>query len=238
MPLKENKSPEHLAIIQDGNRRYALKHGHSAYRGHEQGVETTEKVLQLSKEAGINQLTVYAFSTENFRRDESELNDLFELFKSEFNQIPKDERIHENKIRVRAIGDLKLLPKDVREAIRRAEESTKNYDEFYFNIALAYGSKKEITDSIRLLSQKIRKGKIKIDQINEENFFKHLYPHSDEKTIPKIDLLIRTGGEKRLSNFLLWRTTNTIVYFSDVYWPNFGEKEFKKALTRYEKLSM
>ncbi|PTD94679.1 di-trans,poly-cis-decaprenylcistransferase [archaeon SCG-AAA382B04] len=235
--LDKTEPPTHLAIIQDGNRRYALQKGHSAYKGHEEGVETTEKILQLSKEAGIKNLTVYAFSTENFRRNESELNDLFELFKKEFERIPTNERIHENEIKIRVIGDLDLMSEEVREAVRKAEKSTEDYDNFNFNIALAYGGKREIRDSIKLLSKKIKQGKLKASEIDEKTFLKHLYPHNpSNEIIPEIDLLIRTGGEKRLSNFLLWRSINATVYFSDVYWPAFGEKEFKKALARYHKL--
>ncbi len=237
MAYKTKPVPNHLAIIQDGNRRYALKEGNSAYKGHEQGVETTEKVLNLCKETDIKHLTVYAFSTENFKRNESELKDLFNLFTKEFNKIPKDQRIHRNKIRVRSIGRVDLLPNQVKEAIKKAEKSTKDYDNFYFNIAIAYGSRKEITDSIKKIIKDLNEDKKTIEEIKKE-FTEYLYPHHlrDKEPLPEVDLLIRTGGEKRLSNFLLWRTTDAVVYFTDVYWPEFDEKEFKKALSRYQKL--
>lgn len=229
--------PKHIAIIQDGNRRYALKNGHPAYKGHEEGVKTTEKILQLSKEAGIKNLTVYAFSTENFKRTKSELNDLFSLFKKEFNKIPKDKRIHENEIRVRTIGNIDLLPKEVQDAVKKAEKSTKDYERFYFNIALTYGGKKEIIDSIKMLAKKMKQNKLQIENLDKKTFHKHLYPHHLNEKLPKVDLLIRTGGEKRLSNFLLWRATNSIAYFTDVYWPEFGEREFKKAISKYAELT-
>lgn len=235
MSLKQEPVPNHLAIIQDGNRRYALKRGHSAYRGHEEGVEATEKVLELCRETKINHLTVYAFSTENFKRDKQELNDLFSLFEEEFKKIPEDQRIHENNIRVRAIGRVDLLPENVRKAIKKAEESTKNYNDLYFNVAIAYGGQKELTDSIK---ENLKHSKKKKNELNLKDIEKNLYPHHlNEEPLPDVDLLIRTGKEKRISNFLLWRTRDSVIYFSNKYWPEFDEKEFKKALNRYKEVS-
>lgn len=236
MSLKQKPTPNHLAIIQDGNRRYAQKNGHSAYKGHKKGVEATERILELCRETEIKHLTVYAFSTENFKREKEELDDLFKLFKKQFNKIQEDKRIHRNEIRLRAIGRIDLLPEDVKEAIRKAEEATRDYNNFYFNIAIAYGSQKEIADSIKKKIKEPKKEEKKFKK--KEEFTENLYPHHlEEETLPEVDLLIRTGKEKRLSNFLLWRSKNSVVYFSGKYWPEFGEKELKKALTEYRKLN-
>ncbi|OUJ18116.1 Undecaprenyl pyrophosphate synthase UppS [Methanonatronarchaeum thermophilum] len=232
------ENPNHVAIIQDGNRRYAYRRGNSAYKGHKEGVTTTKKILELSGKLGIKHLTIYALSTENLNRDPSELKDLFKLFKKEFNNIVDNPRIHKNEVRVRVIGKTELLPKKVKKAIDKAEKATQNYSKHYLNVALAYGSKTEITDAAKKIIKKVQKGKIKTEDINQKLISNHMYPHHlNEPKLPDVELMIRTGGDKRISNFLMWQScgNNSPIYFSDHLWPEFDEKEFKKAIEHYKK---
>ncbi|WGI17725.1 polyprenyl diphosphate synthase [Methanonatronarchaeum sp. AMET-Sl] len=233
-----NSNLNHVAIIQDGNRRYAYERGNSAYKGHEEGVATTKKILELAGEMGITHLTVYALSTENFNRDQEELQDLFSLFEQEFKQIKDNEKIHKNQIRVRVIGKTELLPNRVQKAIEIAEKSTEDYDNHYLNIALAYGSKTEIADAAKNIIKDTQKGKITKDEIDEELVSQYMYPDKpNEPPLPDVELMIRTGGDKRISNFLMWQScgNNSVIYFSNHLWPEFDEKEFKKAIKQYQK---
>ncbi|OKY78035.1 MAG: Undecaprenyl pyrophosphate synthase UppS [Candidatus Methanohalarchaeum thermophilum] len=235
--MEEIGSPNHVAIIQDGNRRYAYEKNESAYRGHQAGVSATERILDHCKDLGVNYLTVYAFSTENFSRDEEELEDLFDLFEEKFEEIAEDERIHENEIRVRMIGEPDLMPEKVIKKVEKAERSTEGYSNFYFNIALGYGGKKELVDTMKLLEEKIKDGSLEIEDIDKDVISGSLYPHHlDEEKLPQVDLLIRTGGEKRFSNFLLWQASGEecVTYFTDEYWPEFDEESFNKAIEKYK----
>ncbi len=222
---------EHVAIIQDGNRRYAKRKGIPRFLGHRQGAETTDKVSDWCLELGIKHLTVYAFSTENFRRDEDEKRYLFELIKSKFIEMCRSEKIHRNRVRVRAIGRLDLLPQDLQEAIRHTEEATRGYARLYLNVALAYGGQCELVDAARALARQVKAGKICVGQVDENFIARYLYPH-DDVPVPKVDLIIRTGGEFRTSNFLPWQANGNecAAYFCAPYWPEFRKVDFLRAV--------
>jgi len=219
----------------DGNRRFAKKYGLTEYYGHFKGADTTEKVLDWSFDLGIKQLTVYAFSTENFARSEEEKKRLFELIGIKFDSICEDERTHKRRMRVRVLGNIELLPSSLREAAKRAEEITKNYDGVYLNVALAYGGRQEIVDATRTMAMKIKKGELSLNDINEETIASHLY--TSNVAIPYVDLIIRTGGNERLSNFLPWQANGNecAAYFCAPYWPEFRRIDFLRAIRTYQR---
>ncbi len=222
---------EHIAVIQDGNRRYAQRKGISKFLGHSRGAKTTDKVSDWCLELGVRHLTVYAFSTENFKRDDDEKQYLFELIKTKFLEMYHSEKIHRNQVRVRAIGRIDLLPDDLQEAIRSTEEATRSYMRLYFNVALAYGGQCELVDAARALAWQVRAGKISASQVDENVIASYLYPH-DDVPVPKVDLIIRTGGEFRTSNFLPWQANGNecAAYFCAPYWPEFRKIDFLRAV--------
>ena len=226
----EGPIPKHVAIIMDGNRRFASSFGLGATDGPEMGRDKLELLLDWCHEVGIKVLTVYAFSTENLNRDEAEVNELMHLFAINFKKAAEDPRVHEHRIRVRAIGNIELLPQEVQDAVRYAEEATKEFDDYSFNLAVAYGGREEILNAIKGLARDAVDGKVSIDEIDEDMFSKYLYT-SD---IPDPDLILRTSGEERISNFLLWQLAYSELYFTDVYWPGFRKVDFLRALRAYQ----
>jgi tritrans,polycis-undecaprenyl-diphosphate synthase [geranylgeranyl-diphosphate specific] len=179
---------------------------------------------------GVKMLTVYAFSTENVGRDKQEVEDLMRMFIQNFRKLAEDERIHKHKIRVKILGQRDLLPKDLREAIQYAEDRTKDYNEYFFNIAVGYGGREEILHAIRDVAQAVKDDKLKVDDITEKTFSEYLYT----KDMPDPDLILRTSGEERISNFLLWQLAYSELYFSDVYWPGFRKIDFLRAVRAYQ----
>jgi tritrans,polycis-undecaprenyl-diphosphate synthase [geranylgeranyl-diphosphate specific] len=226
--------PSHVAIIMDGNRRFALKHGLSQYYGHLKGADSTEKVLDWSFDLGIKQLTVYAFSTENFDRDEGEKNSLFDLIGIKFDKICSDERTHRRRMRVRVIGNIDILPPTLQSSARRAQEITKNYNGVYLNVALAYGGRQELVDATRAMARKIKNGELSIKDITEDTFSKNMYPSSG--SVPSVDLIIRTGGDERISNFLPWQANGNecAAYFCAPFWPEFRRIDLLRAIRTYQ----
>ena len=232
--IKGKPIPSHVAIIMDGNRRFANKRGLAQYYGHFKGADTTEKVLDWSFDIGVKQLTVYAFSTENFGRSEDEKNRLFELIGLKFDKLCDDERTHKRRMRVRALGNTELLPSSLKASIKRAEELTQNYDGVYLNVALAYGGRQELVDTARELALKVRNGELSVDDIDENIISGHLYPSTD--SIPYVDLIIRTGGDERLSNFLPWQANGNecAAYFCAPFWPEFRKIDLLRAIRTYQ----
>ncbi len=214
----------------DGNRRFAKQLGLDEGSGHEKGREKLEEMLEWCTDIDIEILTVYAFSTENFKRDSKEVRDLMDLFKENFKKAAQDERVHERKIRIRAIGNIEELPEDVKEAIAYAEERTKDYDEYFFNIAVGYGGREEIVQAIRKVAEEVKRGEIRVEDIDERVLSDRLYT-SD---FPDPDLILRTSGEERISNFLLWQAAYSELYFTDVYWPGFRKIDFLRAVRSYQ----
>lgn len=229
--VKANPVPKHLGIIMDGNRRFARKLGLDPVSGHEAGKKKLEEVVEWCRDAGIKVLTVYAFSTENFDRDNREVDALMRMFAESFRKMADDERIHKNKVRIRAIGRLDMLPEYVRDAIEYAQEKTKDYSDYIFNIAIAYGGRIEIVDAIRNIAKDAKAGKLDLKDINENTVSKRLYTAD----LPDPDLILRTSGEERISNFLLWQIAYSELCFVDVYWPEFTKRDLLRAIRTYQK---
>ncbi len=232
--LREVKSkpiPNHVAIIMDGNRRFARKRGLPPYLGHMFGSKKAEQVLEWCLELGIRNLTTYAFSTENFKRCDEEKRHLFSLIEDRLRKLARDKRIHRNRVRVRVIGRKELLPENVLSAIEEVEDVTKHYDNYRLNIAIAYGGRQELMDAIREILRKVRDGILRVEEITQRTIEEHLYSDGD---YANVDLLIRTGGEQRLSNFLPWQSVNSVAYFCDVYWPEFRKIDLLRAIRTWQ----
>ena len=232
--IRDKPVPSHVAIIMDGNRRFAKKHGLAQYYGHFRGADTTENVLDWSFDLGIKQLTVYAFSTENFGRSDEEKKQLFELIGIKFDKICSDERTHRRRMRVRILGNIDDLPLSLQSSAKRAEEITKNYDGVYLNVALAYGGRQELVDAARKMAWKIKNGELSLKDINEDTISSNLYPANG--SLPYVDLIIRTGGDERISNFLPWQANGNecAAYFCAPFWPEFRRIDFLRAVRTYQ----
>jgi tritrans,polycis-undecaprenyl-diphosphate synthase [geranylgeranyl-diphosphate specific] len=225
--------PRHIAVIMDGNRRYAHEAGMPVTEGHRAGAQKTEEMLDWAHQLGIHHLTLYTFSTENFRRDQDEIGHLFALFKEKFTRVLTDERVHKYRIRVQMVGDRSLLPFDLLAAISSAEEATRNYSGFHLNIALAYGGRNEIVLAARDILSSVREGVILPDAIDVEMVESHLH---GGKGLPPVDLIIRTGNDWRTSNFLPWLANGheSAVYFCAPYWPLFRKIDLLRAIRVYD----
>jgi len=224
--IKRDPVPEHVAIIMDGNRRFATDLGLTPDAGHLFGRDKVEEVMGWCFELKIKNLTLYAFSTENFKRDTDEVELLMKLCKNELDKAAKDSRIHKNQVKVRVIGHIESLPKDLRESAQVLLNETKNYDKYSLNIALAYGGREEIVRAIRNIAKDVKGGSLKIKDITEPTVSKYMYTNE----LPDPDLILRTSGEERISNFLLWQLAYSELYFSDVFWPVFSKRDFLKAI--------
>lgn len=219
--------PKHLAIIMDGNGRWAKKRKLPRAIGHRQGAETLRETMRHCRELGIRYLTVYAFSAENWERPEDEVRDLMGLLKLYLKQeLPT---LLENRIRLHIIGDISRLPEDIQQLIAEMEDKTSAFDNFHLGICLSYGARQEMLLAAKRLALDIADAKVAKENICEELLETYLHT----KRFPDPDLLIRTGGEKRLSNFLLWQSAYTELYFTDVLWPDFGAEDLKKACDEY-----
>ncbi len=221
--------PNHIAIIMDGNRRWAKKRNLPAKLGHSQGCNALEKIVKYCNKIGIKELTVYAFSTENWKRSKEEVDALMDLLKKYINDF--DNKYKEDNIRIKSLGDITKLRDDLRLGIINAQEKTKNNTGLLFNIAINYGGREEIVNAVKNIAKEVEEDKINIEDINESNFSNYLYTHESKD----VDLLIRTSGEIRISNFLLWKIAYAEMYFVDVNWPDFDEKELDKAIIEYQK---
>lgn len=219
--------PEHVAIILDGNGRWASKRKMPRNYGHAQGSKAVEKICEDAHRMGIKYLTVYAFSTENWSRPKSEVDALMKLLRSYLKDCIKT--CTKNDMRVRVIGDRTKLDKDITDKISELEEVSKANTGINFQVAINYGSRDEILRGIKTLYKELQEDNIQIEDINENMFAKYL----DTKDIPDPDLLIRTSGEQRLSNYLLWQLAYSEFYFTDVLWPDFDKKELEKAVEFY-----
>ena len=225
--------PLHIAIIQDGNRRFARELGIQASDGHRAGADTTERMLDWAREIGVKYITLYSFSTENFRRDGEEISHLFALFKERFTRVTDDERVHRHGIRVRVFGDRTLLPADLLERVEAAEEATRHYSNFFLNIALAYGGRNEIVVAARSLLRQVEEGSLAPGAIDPATVEEHLY---SRQHLPPVDLIVRTGNERRTSNFLPWLANGkeSTVYFCAPFWPSFRKIDFLRAIRVYD----
>lgn len=226
--LDPARLPAHVAIIMDGNGRWAKKRLLNRVKGHEQGSETVRAIVRTCRETGIPNLTLYAFSTENWQRPKAEINALMSLLRR-FLQSERSE-LMEQDIRLSAIGEVERLSGNVRIALQETMELTRNNRAMRLNLALSYGGRSEIVRMVRMIGRKIEKGALRPDDITEATVADHLYMPG----IPDPDLLIRTSGEMRISNFLLWQIAYAEIYVTDTLWPDFGRQEFLDIVRAYQ----
>ncbi len=233
MDLKENivttKLPEHIAIIMDGNGRWAKKQGMLRAFGHENGTKSVRQVVEACAELGIKNLTLYAFSTENWNRPKLEVQTLMRLLVSSLKKEIKT--LQDNNIKLSSIGNLKTLPEKVHKELQDVIENTKNNRKMTLTLALSYGSREEIINTVKEISIKVKNNIISPEKIDESIINEHLYTQN----LPDVDLLIRTSGEQRISNFLLWQIAYAELYFTSVLWPDFTKQHLYEAIIEYQK---
>jgi len=202
------------------------------WAGHRFGVEKVDDLLHWLIDLDVKSLTLYVFSTENFNRPPEEINEIMNLLEEKLNDVFSSSDIHEMKVRIKAIGRLDLLPPRVGKMLKKTEDSTREYDGFYLNIAIAYGGRAEIVDATRKIAEKVQKGELSPSEIDEETIERHLYTAYLPRSDP--DIVIRTSGEERLSNFLLWQSAYSELFFLDVYWPDFRRIDLWRAIRTYQ----
>ena len=221
----DSEKPKHIAIIPDGNRRWAEMHGLNKQEAYAKGIDHIWDVLKWCREADIKMLTMWGFSLENFKRDEAEIRQLFELFKQNLKKALENEEKEKYSVKVKFFGKISLFPKEIQEMIKKTEEMTSKNSEYQLNLLLSYGGRAEIVDAVN----SIINGGIK--EVDEEILRKHMYTAD----VPDPDLIIRTSGEKRLSGLMPWQSVYSEFYFSEKLWPDFSEEDFQAALEDYAK---
>ncbi|UQD55169.1 isoprenyl transferase [Flavobacterium sp. K5-23] len=227
--IDKNNLPKHLAIIMDGNGRWAKKQGLLRAFGHERGTKSVKEIIKSSAKLGIENLTLYAFSTENWNRPKLEVDTLMKIL---INSLKKElPTLEKNNIKLNAIGNLEKMPKSAQKELIDVIEKTKNNTRMTLTLALSYGAREEITNAIKQISDKVKNNIISIDAIDDSIINEHLYTHN----LPDVDLLIRTSGEHRVSNFLLWQIAYAEFYFTEILWPDFTEQNLYEAIISYQK---
>ncbi len=227
-PVRNQRGPRHVAIIMDGNGRWAQQRGWPRIRGHREGAESISAVLRVCEEVGVEVLTLYAFSVENWVRPREEVRGLMSLLRRFLRQ--REHELHEHRVRLRAIGRLGDLPRSVRMELERVMAATAHYRDRQLVLALSYGGRAELADAARQIAREVRAGQLDPESVDEQTVAQHLYAPD----LPDPDLVIRTSGELRLSNFLLWQISYAELYFTPVLWPDFREEEFRAALASYQ----
>lgn len=225
--------PEHVGIILDGNRRWGFEKYGESLNGHLYGARTGEDFLEWCLDLGIRTVTLYVFSTENFNRPKEEVNGILKLIENESRKLISDRRIHEHKVRVKAIGRLELLPESLRSVLAEVEKATASYDQHYLNIAVAYGGRAEIVDAAKRIIDEVKSGSLDEQTVDEDMFQKYLYTSHLPNPYP--EMIIRTSGEERLSGFLLWQAAYSEFVFLDVYWPEFRRIDLLRAVRTYQR---
>lgn len=231
--VKSGTMPKHIAIILDGNRRWASERLLESWIGHRHGAEQVNQLLDWCLDMGVQCVTLYSFSTENFTRAPREVEEIFHIAEKKLHEILTDERICKNRIRVKVIGRVGLLPKKLQELIREVEAATETYGNQFLTIALAYGGRAEIVDATKKIAESVKKGELPIEKINEDVFEKFLY--TSHMPNPDPDLIIRTSGEERLSGFLLWQSAYSELCFLDLFWPDFRRIDLLRAVRTYQR---
>ena len=226
--IDQERLPNHIAIIMDGNGRWATNKGFERGEGHKEGVRAISRVVEAATKASIKYLTLYAFSTENWNRPAEEVNGLMDLMVYAISE--ETEKLKKNGVRITCIGDMDRLPEYARTALIECIDQTKEGNTLTLNIALSYSSKWELTEAARRIADDVLNGALNKEDISEETISMYLTTHG----IPDPDLLIRTGGEQRISNFLLWQCAYAEFYFTEVYWPDFGEKDLYEAIIDFQ----
>ncbi len=227
--INKERLPKHVAIIMDGNGRWAKKQGFLRAFGHESGTKSVKEIIKASVEIGIENLTLYAFSTENWNRPKLEVDTLMKVL---INALKKEvDTLQKHSIKLNAIGNLEMLPKTAQNQLLEVINLTKNNNTMTLTLALSYGSREELTNAVRIISEKVKNNIISIDAIDDSIINEHLYTHN----LPDVDLVIRTSGEHRISNFLLWQIAYAELYFTDILWPDFKEQDLYEAILSYQK---
>jgi len=224
--------PNHVAIVLDGNRRWAKFHLFETGIGHNYGADKAEELLNWIHDIGIKITTLYVLSTENLERKDKELENIYKLLEIKLEKLYNDERIHRRQMKIKAIGDTKLLPHKLQSILTMLEESTAEYNSMFLNIAIAYGGQKELIEAIRKIAQMAKQGQIDIEDINEKTIESCLY--TSHLPQPSPDLILRTSGEKRLSGFLIWQSAYSELMFMDVFWPEFRKIDLMRAIRTYQ----
>lgn len=230
--VKDRPMPEHIGIILDGNRRWAWERALTPFDGHLVGAKVGEEVLNWCLDYGIRTLTIYTFSTENFARPSEEVKAVLKIVEEEARKLGKDNRLHTQRVRVKTLGRIDLLPETLREVLVKLENETQSYDGHFLNVAIAYTGRAEIVDATRKIVEDVGQGQLSLQQIDEDLFRKYLY--TAHLPNPNPDLVIRTSGEERLSGFLLWQSAYSELVFVDVYWPEFRRIDFLRAIRLYQ----
>jgi len=231
--IQSGEMPKHIAIILDGNRRWAKRNLIMKIDGHFRGADAVEKLLDWCEELNIKIITLYVLSAENLNRKDDELDYLYDLINERLHKLYNDPRIHKNRMKVKAIGSIELLPDFLREILNKLEETTKDYDDHYLNIAIAYGGQNELVDAIKKIGSRIKDGSLDVNQIDKEVIESSLYTSHLPQSSP--DMILRTSGEKRLSGFLLWQSAYSELVFMDVYWPEFRKIDLMRAIRTFQK---
>lgn len=231
--IEKGPIPGHIGIILDGNRRWAQNHRLTVEFGHTQGADVVERLLDWCHEIGIKSITLYVLSTENLSRTAEEVTELFRLIEERLRKLLTDDRIYKYKVRVKGIGKFDLLPPEMRAILDEVETKTVNFDGHFLNIAVAYGGRAEITDSVKDIAEDVKKGLLSPDDITEETIARRLY--TSHLPNPEPDLIIRTSGEERMSGFLLWQGAYSELVFLDVYWPAFRKIDLLRAIRTYQR---
>ena len=226
--LLKGKIPKHIAIIMDGNGRWAKRKGKLRVFGHKNGVQSVRDVIEAAAEIGVQILTLYAFSTENWNRPKKEVDTLMTLLSSSLKKEYKS--LQKNDIQLRAIGNIENLSKKTQSELKEVIEKTKNNQKLILNLALNYGSRDEIVNAVKSISKKVVNNQLKIENIDQKTINSHLYTFS----LPDVDFLIRTSGEQRLSNFLLWQISYAELFFTTTLWPDFNKQAFFDAIKEYQ----
>jgi tritrans,polycis-undecaprenyl-diphosphate synthase [geranylgeranyl-diphosphate specific] len=228
-----NGKPEHVAIILDGNRRWASNQELDPWLGHKKGADTVEQLLAWCEKLGVKSVTLYAFSNENFQRTHEEVQHIMRIAEEKFRKLLTDERIYRNRVHVKVIGRVNLLPESLQKLIGQVEEATADFDNQFLNFAFAYGGRAEIVDATKVIAEKVKNGELGIDDVNESTFEKYLYTSHMPNQEP--DLILRTSGEERLSGFLLWQAAYSELMFLDVYWPDFRLIDLLRAFRTFQR---
>ena len=231
--ILNGKIPNHIALILDGNRRWARKHLAISGHGHRSGADSVQNLLDWCEEFDIKIITLYALSAENMLRGDREVQDLYHLIQNRLEKLYDDPRIHRNEMRVKAIGRLELLPEPIKDVLRRLDDATTNYDKHFLNIALAYGGQNELVDAVKKISSKIKDGSLDIDDIDKKVIEANLY--TSHLPQPSPDMVLRTSGEKRLSGFLMWQSAYSELVFIDIFWPEFRKIDLMRAIRTFQK---
>ena len=231
--MRKGDVPKHVAIILDGNRRWAKRNLKIAKRGHFRGADAVENLLDWCEEFDIKIITLYVLSAENLDRKNEELDYLFDLIQTRLEKLYNDPRIHKNQMRVKAIGRTELLPDSIKDVLSRLDSVTKEYDNHFLNIAIAYGGQNELVDAVKKIGDQIKDGTLDSKDINKEIIESNLYTSHLPQSSP--DMILRTSGEKRMSGFLLWQSAYSELVFLDIFWPEFRKIDLMRAIRTFQK---